>query len=348
MKILIIGGTKFLGRHLTRAALQKGHEVTLFNRGKYSSEDFENVEQIHGDRNTSLEKLAGRRWDVCIDTCGYLPQSVKASAEFLRDSVNFYIFVSSISAYKSFRQTNFDETAPLAELTNEQQKQFEALDPQAELTGAVLGEMYGALKVLCEREAEKAMPGRVLIVRPGLIVGEHDFTDRFSYWVLRAASGGEILAPGDPKRFVQMIDAQDLAEWIVKMAEENEHGTFNATGKPFELTFGKMLAEIKSVSGSRAEFVWVDEPFLSADKVGEWSELPLYLHESDEDSKGFLAANIDRALAKGLKFRPLRETIRATLNWRKTKPDGLKAGLSADREKELLEKWREMVLTKLI
>ena len=342
MKILIIGGTKFLGRHLTAAALKNNHEVTLFNRGKFSQEEFENVEQIQGDRNSDLAKLSDRRWDACIDTCGYLPQGVKSSAEFLRDSIGQYVFVSSISAYANFSETNFDETAPFAELTAEQKKQFDELDPKSELTGASLGEMYGALKVLCEREAEKAMPDRVLIVRPGLIVGEFDPTDRFSYWVLRVAKGGKVLAPGNPQRFVQMIDAQDLAEWIVKMAEANENGTFNATGKPFDLTFGKLLEEIKSVSQSDAEFVWAAEEFLKQENVAVWSEMPLYLHESDEDLQGFLSANIDKALAKGLKFRPLRETLRATLNWRKTKTDELKAGISAEREKELLEKLRKI------
>ena len=331
-----------MGRHLTAAALKNNHEVTLFNRGKFSQEEFENVEQIQGDRNSDLAKLSDRRWDACIDTCGYLPQGVKSSAEFLRDSIGQYVFVSSISAYANFSETNFDETAPFAELTAEQKKQFDELDPKSELTGASLGEMYGALKVLCEREAEKAMPDRVLIVRPGLIVGEFDPTDRFSYWVLRVAKGGKVLAPGNPQRFVQMIDAQDLAEWIVKMAEANENGTFNATGKPFDLTFGKLLEEIKSVSQSDAEFVWAAEEFLKQENVAVWSEMPLYLHESDEDLQGFLSANIDKALAKGLKFRPLRETLRATLNWRKTKTDELKAGISAEREKELLEKLRKI------
>ncbi len=323
------------------AAGRKGHEITLFNRGKHSPEEFENIEQIYGDRHTDLEKLAGRRWDVCIDTCGYLPQSVRISAEFLRDAVDLYVFVSSISAYQSFREKDFDETSPLAELTAEQRKQFAAIDPQGELTGAVLGEMYGALKVLCEQAAEKSMPNRVLIVRPGLIVGEHDVTDRFSYWVMRTARGGKILAPGSPDRFVQIIDAQDLARWIVEMVENGETGIFNASGKPFELTFGKLLEEIKTVSPSEAEFVWTSEEFLKKENVREWSEMPLYLHESDEDWSGFLSANIDRALAKGLKFRPLSETIGATLNWRNTIKDDLTAGISAERETELLNKWCE-------
>ena len=339
MKILIIGGTKFLGRHLIDAALKNGHEVTLFNRGKFSQEEFENVEQIHGDRNSDLEKLAGRSFDACIDTCGYLPQSVKASAEFLRDAVGQYIFVSSVSAYKDFSQPDFDENAPLAELTEQQRERVEKIDPKGELTGPVLGEMYGALKVLCEREVLNTMPNLALIVRPGLIVGEYDWTDRFSYWVLRTARGGEVLAPGNPDRFVQFIDARDLARWIIRMAEKKRNGVFNATGKPFDLTFQSLLEEIKSATASDACFTWVTEDFLQAENVAPWGEMPLYLPESDADLKGFLAANVDKAIAEGLEFRPISETVLEILNWRKSVKDELKAGISAEREAGLLEKW---------
>lgn len=341
MKILIIGGTKFLGRHLIEAALRNGHEVTLLNRGKFSQETFGNIEQIHGDRNFDLEKLAGRRFDVCIDTCGYLPQSVKVSTEFLRDSIGQYIFISSISAYKNFRQANSNENAPLAELTAEQKEKFEKIDVKDELTGVVLGEMYGALKVLCEREAEKAMPNRVLAVRSGLIVGEFDWTDRFSYWVMRVAKGGEILAPANPQRFIQFIDARDLAKWIIKMAEENQNGIFNVTGKPFEMTFGKFLEEIKNVTQSNADFTWVGEEFLKEQGVEVWSEMPLYLHESDIEWQGFLSVNIDKALEKGLSFHDLGDTIRTTFDWRNSIKDDLKAGISVERESELLRKWHE-------
>lgn len=344
MKILIIGGTKFLGRHLIGAAVERGHEVTLFNRGtKYAGEPLENIEQLRGDRNSDLDKLAGRSFDVCIDTCGYLPASVRASAGFLRDSVGQYIFISSMSAYANFREMDFDETAPLAELTAEQNERVAKIDPKGELTGPILGEMYGALKALCEQAAENAMPGRVLVVRSGLIVGQHDWTDRFSYWVMRGARGGEVLAPGSPERFVQFIDGRDLAGWIVRMAEKNRNGIFNVSGKSLDLGFGEFLEEIRSATGSDARFTWVDEEFLKAENVEAWSEMPLYLHESDRDWRGFLVANVDRALGEGLSFRPVRETIRATLEWRKSIPDELKAGLSAEREAALLEKWREKV-----
>lgn len=341
MKILIIGGTKFLGRHLVDAALKRGHEITLFNRGKQSSENMPDVEQIHGDRNQDLDKLRGRNWDAVIDTCGYLPQTVKASAEALKDSVNQYVFISSISAYPEFKELDFDESAPVTELNEQQRKRADEIDPKSELTGATLGEMYGGLKVLCEREAGKVMPGKVLTVRSGLIVGAYDPTDRFTYWVMRVASGGEVLAPENPNRFVQLVDASDLSEWTIAMIERNENGIYHATGKPFALTMSKMLEEIKTVSGSDATFTWVGEEFLKQENVEEWSDLPLYLYESDEESRGFLSANVDKALNKGLNFRFLSETIRETLDWRRTKSVELKAGISAEREKKLLKKWRE-------
>jgi 2'-hydroxyisoflavone reductase len=341
MKILIIGGTKFLGRHLIAAAQARGHQVTLFNRGKFSSEEFEGVEQIRGDRNSDLNKLKNQAWDAVIDTCGYLPQSVKASAEALKDSVNQYVFISSISAYAGFSNPDFDETAPLAELNDEQRERFQKIDPKGDITAYVLGDMYGALKVLCEREVEKAFPGKNLIVRSGLIVGAFDWTDRFTYWVMRVSKGGEVLAPGTPNRFVQMIDGRDLAEWIIKMTEKGRAGIYHATGKPFELTMEKMLQEIKTVTGSDVTFTWVDEKFLKRENIREWSEMPLYLAESDREAQGFLSANIDKALQFGLEFRPLSDTIRETLDWRQTVNDELKAGINVEREKELLRKWRE-------
>lgn len=340
MKILIIGGTKFLGRYLVTAAQARNYEITLFNRGKLSRETVGGVEQIYGDRNSDLEKLGNRRWDAVIDTCGYVPQSVKLSAQYLKDQVGQYVFISSISAYADFSRRDFDETAPVAELTEEQQKKVDSIELTGDIPAYALGEMYGALKVQCERAAEKAMPGRVLNARSGLIVGAFDPTDRFTYWVMRVAKGGEVLAPGNPDRFVQMIDARDLSEWIIKMVERGETGTYNVTGKPFEMTMGEMLEEIESVSGSNAEFVWVSEDFLKREKVGAWGEMPLFMPESEVALRGFLSANVDKALEKDLSFRPLSETIRETLDWRRTKNDELKAGIDSEREKDLLRKWK--------
>ena len=340
MKILIIGGTKFLGRHLLDAGLRKNHEVTLFNRGKkYADEAIPNVEEIHGDRSIDLEKLSGKTFDVVIDTCGYLPQTVEKSAEFLAERVNQYVFISSGSVYSDTSKANYDEKTATAKLDAKQKEKFENIDWNQELNGLVLGESYGALKVLCEAAAESAMPNRVLNVRAGMIVGGFDWTDRFTYWVMRVARGGDILAPGKPENFVQLIDVRDLSEWIIKMVEENVAGIFNVTGKPFDLTFGKMLDEIKTATKTQAEFIWADEKFLSENNVAPWSEMPFYLPESDESARNFLTMNVDKALAKNLKLRPLSETILEVFDWRKTQDFEMKAGISAEREKELIERW---------
>ena len=341
MKILIIGGTKFLGRHLINAALKRNHTVTLFNRGKYSIENFENVEQIHGDRNFDLEKLTAQNWDAVIDTCGYLPNAVNTAVEVLKEKSGQYVLISSISSYSDFSQPNFDENAPLAKLNDEQLKRADEIDVMGEISGFTLGDLYGGLKVLCESAVATAMPNRHLIIRAGLIVGAYDTTDRFTYWVDRVARGGEILAPGNPNRFIQFIDAFDLARWIVKMIERQTSGIFNATGKPYELTMEKLLSEIKIISQSDAKFTWVSEKFLNENNIWAWSEMPLYLPESDEESKGFLLANIDKALESGLELRPINETIKDVLAWSKSKTGALKAGITAEREIELLQKWRE-------
>lgn len=342
MKILIIGGTKFLGRHLLDAALRNNHEVTLFNRGKkYADKEIPQTEEIHGDRNFDLEKLVGRKFDAVIDTCGYLPQTVKKSAEFLKDKVKQYVFISSGSVYTYGMKAGYDENTETAKLSETEREKFENFDLTQELNGIVLGESYGALKRLCEEAAEKAMPNRVLSVRAGMIVGAFDWTDRFGYWVMRVFRGGEILAPGTPENPVQLIDARDLSEWIIKMIENDENGIYNATGKPFDLTFGKMLDEIKNASGSDAEFVWASEDFLKDENVAPWSEMPFYLSESDDEIKNFLTMNVDKALSKNLSFRPLNSTVRETFDWRKTIDEKLKAGISAERERELLQKWRK-------
>jgi 2'-hydroxyisoflavone reductase len=338
MKILIIGGTKFSGRHLVAAALENGHEVTIFHRGNHSADELGNVEEILGDRIFDLDKLANRTWDVVIDMCGYLPNWVEGSAEFLKDSVKKYVFISSVSVYDAVAEPNFDENAKLNKLDAEQEKRFAEIDAKGDFGAADLGDMYGALKVLCEEEVLKIFPEDHLIIRPGLIVGEFDFTDRFTYWVMRAAKGGEVLAPNNADAPVQFIDAKDLAEWIVKIIETGETGIYNAVNKPFELTFGKMLNEIKKTSGSDAEFTWVSEEFMDENDVAPWSDMPLHLPESLEFMR---TANVDKALSKGLKIRSLCETVRETLNWRNRIDEPMKAGISIEREKELLGKWHE-------
>ena len=341
MKILILGGTKFLGRHLVDAARSKNHDITLFNRGQFSAEQIPGVESIRGDRHRDLDKLTGRSWDAVIDTSGYLPQSVGMSAAALADSVGRYIFVSSISAYASFERENYDETAPVAQLTDEQKAQVEKIDLTGDITAPVLGEAYGALKAECEKAAENVMPGRAVKVRSGLIVGRFDWTDRFTYWVMRTASGGEVLAPGRPERFVQMIDARDLAEWIVNAAHTGLFGTFNVTGRPFELTMGAMLNEIDAATDGEATFTWVPADFLEREGVQAWNEMPLYLPETDDSARGFQSANIDKALAAGLNFRPFADTVRETHAWRASEKFEMRAGIDRAREQELLRKWHE-------
>lgn len=333
MDLLILGGTVFLGRHLVDAALAAGHQVTLFNRGQHGAQLFPQVEKLRGDRDGGLSALAGRRWDAVIDTCGYVPRLVRASAGLLAGSAAHYTFISSISVYRDLDQAPVDESSPVGILA----------DPTVE---EITGESYGPLKALCEQAAETAMPGRVLNVRPGLIVGPHDPTDRFTYWVWRAALGGEALAPGRPQRRVELIDARDLAGWILRMVEAQQTGIYNATGPLYELTMGEMLETCRRASGLDMRFTWIDEAFLLANGVAPWSELPLWLPEAEN---AVMAVAYQRAIAAGLAFRPLAETVQDTLAWLRTDritADGdlasvqMRAGMALAREAELLAAWQ--------
>jgi nucleoside-diphosphate-sugar epimerase len=336
VKLLILGGTMFVGRHLVEAALARGHEVTIFNRGQHNPELFPEVEKLRGDRDGDLGALRGRRWDAVVDTSGFVPRLVRDSAKLLADAVGLYVFISSVSVYADHSQPA-DEDSKVGTLEDESVE---------EITGAT----YGPLKVLCERAAEEAMPGRVLVIRPGLIVGPDDKTVRFSYWTGRVARGGEVLAPGSPDKQIQVIDSRDLAEWTIRMAEENRTGVFNANGPDYRLTMGRFLEECRSVSGGDARLTWVDEKFLVERGVEAWSELPLWIPEEDEPHRYFMANKIERALAAGLTFRPLADTIRDTLAWQsqnvvttKDKP-GVPVPdqtLRPERERELLEEWHK-------
>ena len=333
MRILILGGTVFLGRHLTDAALARGHEVTLFNRGQSNSGLYPNVEQLHGDRDGGLAPLAGRDWDAVIDTSGYLPRVVRASADLLAGSVGTYAFISSKSVYADMSRPGVDEAAPVAAL------------PEGAPAEEVTGETYGPLKALCEREVQAALPGDALIVRPGLIVGPHDPTDRFTYWPHRMARGGEALAPEPREKHVQFIDARDLAEWIVRMVESRATGVYNANGRPGELTMAELLDACIHVAGTGADttLTWVAESFLIEHGAGAWMDLPLWIPTSETSLAGFLEGSVARALEAGLTYRPLEETIRDTLAWDATRaPDAQrKAGLTASREAELLAAWHD-------
>ena len=344
MKLLILGGTKFLGRHLVEEALARGHEVTLFNRGHLNPELFPEVEKLRGDRDGGLEVLRGRRWDAVVDPSGYSPRVVRDSARLLADAVGHYTFVSSQSAYRDTGVPGVDEGYPVGTITDEQLREAEALK-QSELTAApFFWERYGALKALCERAAEEEMPGRVLHVRAGLIVGPHDYSDRFTYWPRRVAEGGEVLAPGDPERQVQFVDARDLAAWMLDMAETRRVGTFNATGPDYRLTMGRVLDVCRGTTGSDARFVWVGEQFLLDAGVGPWMEMPLWTPQAGDDNvnRHFMEVSVERAVAAGLKFRPLSETVRDTLEWDLSRPADAerRAGLAREKEREVLDAWR--------
>ncbi|HEU5440175.1 MAG TPA: NAD-dependent epimerase/dehydratase family protein [Ktedonobacterales bacterium] len=346
MRLLVLGGTVFLGRHLVGEALARGHQVTLFNRGQHGPELFPEAERLRGDRDGDLEALRGRTWDAAIDTSGYVPRVVRASAELLADAVGTYAFVSSISVYRDFSRIGMDETAPVATLEDE-------------TTEEVTGETYGALKALCEREVERTLPGRALIVRPGLIVGPHDPTGRFTYWPTRVARGGEVLAPTPPERPVQIIDGRDLAAWMLTMVERRAAGVYQAAGPAEPLTLGALLdtcAEVcrTEAADSDARITWVDEAFLQEHGVGPWVELPLWIPSSDESERGLDAVDCGRAIGTGLTFRPLSETVRDTLRWDVARraaggsasavgsgPVRMPAGLEPAREEELLRAWHE-------
>ena len=329
MKLLILGGTAFLGRHLVEAAIARGHEVTLFNRGQHNLDLFPDVEKLRGDRDGDLAALRGERWDAAIDTCGYVPRVVQASAELLADAVEHYTFISSLSVYADTSKIGIDENDPVSTLKEE--------------TEEITGETYGPLKALCEQSAERAMPGRALTIRPGLIAGPHDPTDRFTHWPVRVARGGDVLAPGRRERNVQFIDARDLAEWIVRAVEANPTGVHNADGPDYALSMQQLLDTSKTVSGGDARFVWVAEKFLTDAGVEPWGEVPLWIPESDPASAGFFTFNCDKAIAAGLTFRPLADTIRDTLAWDATRPADRewRAGLKPERETELLGAWRD-------
>jgi len=341
LRILILGGTGFTGPYQVRYALSRGHKVTTFNRGKtYPGELPKEVEQLIGDRNGQLDALKGRKWDVAIDNPTTLPVWVRDAAEILKGNVERYVFISTISVYADTSK-GVNETAPLAK--------YDGPDPFKETLAAMKAsgyKTYGPLKALSEKEAEKWFPGKTLIVRPGLIVGPRDETDRFTYWPVRIDRGGELLAPDTPTDPVQFIDARDLAEWTIRMVENRETGTYNATGPAKPLAIGEMLDQIKGAFNSDATFTWVTADFLEKQKVEAWSDMPVWTGEES----GMARTNITRALAKGLTFRPLAETARDTLAWFKSQPQDrqskLRAGLTPEREAEVLAAWKKKEMTK--
>jgi 2'-hydroxyisoflavone reductase len=321
LRILVLGGTKFLGRAGVAAALERGHEVTLFNRGETNPDLFPEAEKLRGDRTEDLSPLEGREWDAVIDPSGYFPHVVRQSAEALHGSVGRYLFVSSVSVYADF-SSGPDEDAPRAELGDM---------PADEMLPEY--ENYGALKALAEDAVWEVYGDRATIVRPGLIVGPHDPTGRFTYWPHRVARGGEMVVPAPPDRTVQFVDARDLGRWIVELLERDEGGAFNATraGVPWS----ELIESARAVTGSDAEPVWIPDEFLQQHEVGEWMEVPMWL--ADPEWVGMNQADVSRAESAGLTHRPLEDTIRGTLDEAEMTDD---AGLKPERERELLEAWR--------
>ncbi len=327
MKILILGGSRFLGRHLVAAAQAGGHDVTTFNRGLSDPSPATGVLSLRGDRDSNLAALQGGRWDVAVDTSGYVPRLVGAAVAALHDQIEHYTFISSISVYADPSIRNLDETDAVGELEDSSVEEIN-------------GETYGPLKALCEQAAEAGLPGRVLNVRPGLIVGPYDPTDRFIYWPVRIARGGEVLCPDQPEIPCQLIDARDLAAWIIRMAEQRKTGEYNATGPATALTVRGLFEQCRAVSGSDATFTWTDAAFLEAQGLDELRNLPVW---SDHEFAGIMATNIEKATDDGLSFRPLAETIRDTLAWAGTRPADYqwRVGLAAEREADLLHRWHE-------
>jgi 2'-hydroxyisoflavone reductase len=319
MRMLVLGGTLFLGRHVVETALARGHDVTLFNRGQTRPELFPGVEKLRGDRDGDLHALAGRSFDAVVDTSGRVPRLVRETIEALGD-VGHYTFVSSISVYADL-STPPTGDSPLAELD----------EPSEDWR-----EHYGALKVDCEDVVRARFPD-VFIPRPGLIVGPWDPTGRFTYWPERLADGGQVLAPAPPEASFQVIDVRDLAAWFVYAAESSLAGTFDAVGPIMQR--GAALETIRDVAGSGAELVWVDPEFLAANDVGEWMELPLWLVEQQYAS--MLDVDPTAAFAAGLAARPLEETARDTLAWIRAgeAPRETDAGLDREKERRLLDSW---------
>jgi 2'-hydroxyisoflavone reductase len=342
LNILILGGTGFTGPEQVNYALSRGHHVTLFNRNKTRPDMFKGkVDQLIGDLGTDTSSLKGKKFDVVIDNPTTAPAWVRNVAQYMKGNTGHYIFISTISVYPDNGTPNADETAPTTPMPD-------SLDPYT-LDRQNFGRYYGALKSRSEKDVQENYPGAFTIIRPGLIVGPLDRTDRFTYWPVRVEKGGEVLAPGAPNDVTQFIDARDIAEWTVRMAEagpKQAGGIYNATGPRQPLPMSEFLDACKQVTHSDARFTWVPWSFLAEQKIRPWRDMPTVVPPEGETA-GFSRRNIDRAVAKGLTFRPLAVTIKDTLDWHKTRPQedrdkldaGAVSGISAAREAEVLAAW---------
>lgn len=331
----MLGGTGFLGPHTVRYALERGHEVTIFNRGRTNTDLFPDLERIVGNRDPNIDEglggLEGREFDAVIDTSASIPRWVRESCGALKDNTGQYLFVSSICAHANWTSTvGGDENSPLDTLE----------DPATE----DVRQHYCAMKAECERSAHAAMPGKVTVVRPGLIVGPGDYSDRFTYWPVRVRRGGEVLAPGDGLDPAAWIDARDLAEFLVTLLENRDLRDFNASGPNSPADMAELLYGCKAVTGGDASFTWIDDHgFLAEQNVRGWVEMPIWMPRQNPDQAGANTWDNARALEAGLSCRPLAETVRDTLEWWETLPEErrgqLRAGISAEREREVLAAW---------
>jgi len=338
LRILILGGTGFTGPYQVRYALARGHKLTLFNRGRRPKEWPGEVEELVGDRNTGdLKALEGREWDVCIDNPTTLPFWVRDAGQVLKGKVGQYVFISTLSVFPDDVKPGADETVPVLEYTG-----ADAMKETQETLRANMA-LYGPLKVRSEREAEAWFPKITTVIRPTLIVGPGDESDRFTYWPARLDRGGDVLAPGDGTDAVQFIDARDLAEWTIRMVESRTFGVFNTAGPTEEMSMLEMLYGIRGATTASPKLHWVPASFLEEHKVRAWSDMPVWV-PSTPDMMGFSRFSNKRAVSAGLTFRPLAQTALDTLAWVKTLPadrqSNLRAGIKPDREREVLAAWR--------
>lgn len=332
LRILILGGTGFIGPHFVRVLSEAGHKISLFNRGKRDPSVHPGIEQLLGDRNGPVDSLKGHDWDVVIDNSGYLPKQVRLAAEVLKGHIQHYVFISSISAYADFKTPGMDEDAKLATVE----------DPN---TTTIDDKTYGGLKVLCEQAVTEIYGKNSTIIRPTYIAGPGDHTDRFTYWPWRVAKGGEMLVPGTPNDPFQFIDVRDLTDFVKLCVEKRIPGTYNACNTPKSVTMGSLLDTSKKVTGANTTFTWATPKFLEENAIiGEKAEgnyLPIWSPSDGDDAGSQLVSNA-RAVKKGMKFRALDVTIRDTLAWANARPpeknDKLRAGLTPEQEKGLLEK----------
>ena len=330
LRILVLGGTGFIGPHMVRYALERGHDLTLFNRGQSNTDLFPEVEKLVGDRNGDLESLAGRSWDVCFDNNASNIDWVEYSTEFLKDSADRYFYVSSRSAYSDLSSIPMTAEAPT--FTYE----TAGIEPGAESLP------YGLQKALCERQVQKVFPGTSTIFRPGLIIGPGDTTDRFTYWPVRIHRGGEVLSPGDPSDPVQIIDVRDLTEWMVRMAEDGHTGVFNGVGPATPRPMAELLYGIRAVTTAETTFTWVPESFLAEQGIRPYSHMPVWMPPGP-GREGFARFDLTPEVERGLTFRPLAVTAKETLDYHFARPqeeqETLRAGVSPDREAEVLAAW---------